>query len=143
MITNADRDSIIAKLADDERKIVERLLKDARTARLFVPSTYSEMPIIGKIIGQIGERTISAKIDKVVVSEGEVLVVDFKTAANPPQAVPEAYIRQLDDYAELLRLKYPDKAIKAAILWTETGRFDEVSLTLGGGDNIYDISETA
>jgi ATP-dependent helicase/nuclease subunit A len=40
---------------------------------------------------------------------------------------PAAYIRQLALYRAVLGKLYPDRPIRAALLWTETAEFMEIS----------------
>jgi ATP-dependent helicase/nuclease subunit A len=64
------------------------------------------------------------------VTETEVLIVDFKTNHEPPRsvaAVPPAYVRQLALYRAVLGQLYPGRAIRAALLWTETAELMELS----------------
>ena len=60
-----------------------------------------------------------------MVTTNEVLIVDFKTNHAPPTNAtdaPAAYIRQLALYREVLFRLYPKRAVRAALLWTETNR---------------------
>ena len=64
------------------------------------------------------------------MTESEILVVDFKTNQAPPDTAaeaPAAYIRQLALYRAILARLYPQRAIRAALLWTETPEFMEIS----------------
>ena len=65
-----------------------------------------------------------------VVTPDEVLIVDYKTNHAPPRSVaqaPPAYIRQLALYRAVLAELYPDKAIRAALVWTEVPDLMEIS----------------
>ena len=75
-------------------------------------------------------RAISGKVDRLAVTEREVLIVDFKTNRPPPEAlaeVPQPYLAQLALYAELLKPLYPGKTVRAALLFTEAPRFIALS----------------
>jgi ATP-dependent helicase/nuclease subunit A len=53
------------------------------------------------------------------------LLVDFKSDRPPPaqaDAVAPTYLRQMAAYAAVLRAIYPEKAIRAALLWTDGPR---------------------
>ena len=57
------------------------------------------------------------------------MLVDYKSNRTPPPTVetsPVAYLRQLAAYRELLRQLYPGRPVRAALLWTEAPRLDEV-----------------
>jgi len=77
-----------------------------------------------------GPVLVSGQIDRLVVAENEVLVVDFKTNQIPPDTAaeaPAAYIRQLALYRAILARLYPQRTIRTALLWTETPEFMEIS----------------
>jgi ATP-dependent helicase/nuclease subunit A len=71
------------------------------------------------------KRLVSGKIDRLAVTEREVLVIDYKTNRPPPASladVPPAYVLQLGLYAALLRPLYPGRDVRAALLFTEAPR---------------------
>jgi ATP-dependent helicase/nuclease subunit A len=64
------------------------------------------------------------------VTQDFVLIGDFKTNRQPPRRiedVPEAYVRQLALYRAVLQKLYPQLPVRAALLWTETAEFMEIS----------------
>lgn len=87
---------------------------------------YTELSIIGEIDGEI----ISCRIDRLVVTETEVRIIDYKTDANPPTngKVPDDYREQLCKYARLIARIYPEKSVKCLILWLLSMRFTEVDV---------------
>ena len=73
---------------------------------------------------------MSGQIDRLVVTADEVLIVDFKTNQAPPKSAaeaPAAYVRQLALYRAVLARLYPQTPIRAALLWTETLEYMEIS----------------
>jgi len=59
-----------------------------------------------------------------------VLIADFKTDRAPPARVedaPEAYVRQLALYRAVLAQLYPNKPVRAALIWTELPELMELS----------------
>ena len=75
------------------------------------------------LIGVSGEHIISGQIDRLVVCDDKVMIVDYKTnrpAAKTINDVPKAYIKQMGSYKNLVKQIYPDKKIEAYILWTNT-----------------------
>jgi ATP-dependent helicase/nuclease subunit A len=69
-----------------------------------------------------GER-MSGRIDRLVLSRGRVLVVDFKSDARPPdtaEQVPQPYLVQLACYHAAVAALWPERLAEAAILWTAT-----------------------
>ena len=73
---------------------------------------------------------MSGQIDRLVVTESEVLIVDFKTNHAPPSEpaeAPRGYVRQLALYRAVLAKLYPQHAIRTALLWTESSELMEIS----------------
>jgi len=95
-------------------------------AVLFGPGSEAEVPVVGLIKG----RALSGRIDRLVVGDGEVLIVDYKTMRPVPEsesAVPPAYLEQLAAYKAALTAVYPGKTIRCALLWTEGPSLMEIS----------------
>ena len=64
---------------------------------------------------------LAGRIDRLVVAKGRVLVVDYKSDANPPQSVSgvsASYLTQVGLYAYVAGQLFPGRAVDAAILWT-------------------------
>jgi ATP-dependent helicase/nuclease subunit A len=104
---------------------VEGVLGDARFAPLFSPASRAEVAIMGEIELRGKKRLVSGKIDRLAVTEDEVLVVDYKTNRPPPATfaeAPPAYLLQLALYRALLKPLYPGKTVRAALLFTEAPR---------------------
>ncbi len=107
------------------------LIGDPRFAAVFAGGSRAEVPIVGRLDRPGGISVlVSGQVDRLVVTENEILIVDFKTNRTPPGSVaeaPAAYIRQLALYRALLQKLYPQKAIRTALLWTETPELMEIS----------------
>ena len=116
------------------RALAERLLAligDARFAPVFATGSRAEISIVGRL-----ERPgrlpvlVSGQIDRLVVTADEVFIVDFKTNHAPPirlDEVPRVYVRQLALYRAVLAKLYPQRGIRAALLWTESTELMEIS----------------
>ena len=105
------------------------LIEDARFASIFAAGSRAEVSIVGRL-ALPGQPLVSGQIDRLAVTEAEVLIVDFKTTHNPPSdpaLAPPAYVRQLALYRAVLRKLYPHRCVRAALLWTETPEFMEIS----------------
>ena len=103
------------------------LLDDARFAALFAPGSRAEVSIAGRLEAHDGPVLVSGQIDRLAVTEHEILIGDFKTG---PKRIGEAlagYERQLALYRAALAKLYPDRAIRAAIVWTEVPELMEIS----------------
>ena len=93
------------------------VLNDPVFAPIFGPGSRAEVPLIGTVAG----KTISAQIDRLLITENKVLIVDFKTNRLPPKSpdkVVDAYIYQMAAYYSALKNIFSDKEIKCALLWT-------------------------
>src|SRR5262249_44430180 len=107
------------------------LIADQRFAHAFAPGSRAEVPIVGRLDRE-GQppALVSGQIDRLVVTESEGLIVDYKANHAPPKTAteaPKAYVRQLALYRALLAKLYPQKAVRAALLWTETPELMEIS----------------
>jgi len=99
-----------------------RLLNDLRFAELFLPGSRAEVPIVGRLRGANGTITVSGQVDRLVVAEDAVLLADYKTNRPAPRRmedVPEPYVAQLALYRAVLGQLYPEKAVRAALVWTD------------------------
>jgi ATP-dependent helicase/nuclease subunit A len=107
------------------------LIGDARFAAVFGAGSRAEVSLVGRLERPERPPTLVAgQIDRLVVTGSEVLIVDFKTNQAPPGAAAEApsgYIRQLALYRAVLQKLYPQRPVRAALLWTETPEMMEIS----------------
>jgi ATP-dependent helicase/nuclease subunit A len=107
------------------------LIGGTRFAPVFGADSRAEVSIVGRLErpGRL-PALISGQIDRLVVTPGEVLIVDFKTNQAPPGSAAEAplaYIRQLALYRAVLGKLYPQRPIRTALLWTEAPELMEIS----------------
>lgn len=111
---------------------VMRILDHPTLAPLFAPGSRAEVPIAGMVASVNGDqvRTVSGQVDRLIVTENKVLVIDYKTNRPPPRHardVPAVYRRQMGLYARVLGAIYPDHEIVASLLWTDGPRLMELS----------------
>lgn len=108
-------------------KEVLRLLEDKNFAAVFGANSRAEVPLMG----QVKDRIISGQIDRLVIEDKRVMIIDFKTnrpAAKILAEIPTAYIKQLAAYKELTAKIYPGKKVETYILWTDTADLMEVNV---------------
>jgi ATP-dependent helicase/nuclease subunit A len=92
------------------------LLDDARFNALFLLGSRAEVPIVGRVNGQI----VNGVVDRLVVTKDAVLIVDYKTNRPAPRSLAEAttrhadYVRQLALYRAVLMRLYPGRRVRAA-----------------------------
>ena len=121
---------------DERNRLADRVLDvigDPRFAAVFAAGSRAEVSIVGRLAPADQPAVlVSGQIDRLVVTETEVLIVDFKTNQQPPSdlaEVPPAYVRQLALYRAVLGQLYPGRAVRAALLWTETPEFMELPVS--------------
>jgi ATP-dependent helicase/nuclease subunit A len=103
---------------EDIRSDTLAVLNHPDFAALFGPGSRAEVPLVGLI----GGNAVSGQIDRLVVTENCVHIVDYKTLRPPPATTAEVapvYLRQLAAYYAALARIYPDREIRCALLWTE------------------------
>ncbi len=93
------------------------VLEASHIAPYFGPHSRAEVPITGRM----GNRLISGQIDRLLVTEKEVWILDYKTSHRLPEeesAIPKAYLKQMAAYRALLKAMYPEKSVRCALFWT-------------------------
>ncbi len=113
--SQAQRDQIVED--------VENVLGRAEFATLFDAQGLSEVPIVGelRLAGRDTPVKVSGRIDRLIVSDAQVLAIDFKTdrmIADAPEAINIGYLRQMAIYRHLLNKIFPDRQITCYLLWT-------------------------
>lgn len=98
---------------------------------LFTPESRAEVPFLAHAKRDGRKVTIAGRIDRLVVTKGEVLVVDFKSdavAETEPERLKPAYLTQLGLYALVATQLFPGHRVRAAILWTNLESLLELPL---------------
>lgn len=102
------------------------LLGDPRCRAVFGPGSLAEVPLVG----EVGGKVLSARLDRLVVTEKAVMVIDYKTNRPPPSResdVSPLYLRQMAAYRAGLREIYSGKPIQCLLLWTDGPRLMPLS----------------
>jgi ATP-dependent helicase/nuclease subunit A len=105
------------------------LLEKAEFSELFGKSSRAEVPIVGRLRMDGRMIPVSGQVDRLAVFGDAVLIGDYKTDRPAPRVlddVPGTYIRQLALYRAVLRRLYPDKRVRAALLWTDVPDLMEI-----------------
>lgn len=103
---------------DVPKKLLD-LMEKPDFAPLFGPNSKAEVPLMGMLNGSL----ISGQVDRLVISDKEVWIIDYKTNKNVPdtaQNIPLVYKNQMNAYKALLSSLFPDKKIRCFLLWTTT-----------------------
>jgi ATP-dependent helicase/nuclease subunit A len=94
------------------------IISDPRFAGLFTPDALAEAPIAA--VTPDG-AVISGTVDRLLVTDELVRLVDFKTgraAPASPAEIPLAHLRQMAAYVAALEIIFPGRAIEAGLLYT-------------------------
>ena len=110
------------RIADQARRadIVDTVLAvmdNPSWSPLFGPESLAEAPIAAVV----GEHVISGTIDRLLITDDQIYVVDFKTGRRVPESAeeaPVAYLRQMAAYVAALEKIFPDRPIKAGLLYS-------------------------
>ncbi|MBO7556600.1 MAG: double-strand break repair helicase AddA, partial [Alphaproteobacteria bacterium] len=105
---------------------ITALIENKEFGIVFSTNSQAEVPIMGEVDGKI----ISGQIDRLIISDEKVIIVDYKTNRQVPQTVndvPPAYISQLAAYKSLLKKIYPQKDIETFLLWTNSAYMMKIS----------------
>lgn len=106
------------------------VLAEPDFSALFGPGSRAEVPVTG-LIGRrdaglgLVPQVVSGQIDRMLVADDRVTIIDFKTLRPPPTDpvnVSAAYLRQMAAYRALIGAIYPDRAVSCALLWTDGPR---------------------
>ncbi|MHB1204032.1 MAG: double-strand break repair helicase AddA [Rhodospirillaceae bacterium] len=94
------------------------VIEDPRFAAVFAAGSKAEVPLTGMVAGHV----ISAQVDRLAVTETEVIIVDYKTNRPPAhrsEDVDPAYVFQMAVYRAALAQIYPDHTVRCVLLWTD------------------------
>jgi ATP-dependent helicase/nuclease subunit A len=118
--------------AHDHQELIRQaasVLDNDRWSEIFSPSARAEVPIAALV----GETVVTGRIDRLVVTETYVRIVDFKSGRFVPRTaekVPVSQLRQMAHYVAALEKIFPDRRVEAALLYT----FEPYLLTLRDAD---------
>ncbi len=106
-----------AEQRDEMIGTVMDILDRPAFSEVFSGEALAEAPLAGVV----GEQVIAGTVDRLLISEDEVLVVDFKTGRRAPasaEAVSPHHKAQMGAYAAVLAGIFPGRQIRAALLYT-------------------------
>lgn len=106
-----------------DKELVSAVLNKPELKSFFAPNAKVEVPIAGIVRGVF----VSRRIDRLLINDDDKIIVfmDYKTDLNQTE-FRDKYIKQLSEYAELLRSAYPNYKINGFILWTHDWRLEKV-----------------
>lgn len=122
------------KARDEIAAQVFGILDNPQFQLLFAAGSRAEVPIVGRFITGSKTWLVSGQVDRLVVTDDTVLIGDYKTNRPAPRSLDEAltahggYVRQLALYRAVLGAIYPGRAIRAALIWTDTASLMDIPL---------------
>ena len=101
------------------------ILSDSRFSPLFGPSSLGEAPLAATLPDG---RVIAGTIDRLLIQDDEVAVIDFKTGRVPgnESEIPQSHRAQMAAYTEALGVIFPGRRIRASLLYTAAPRLFEL-----------------
>ena len=126
--------SAATKISPAERadiiKQILAILDEPGFAEVFAPGSRAEVPIVGRIRRpDAAALAVAGQVDRLTITGEAILIADFKTDRNAPRRlddVPKPYIAQLALYRAVLSRIYPEKTVRAALIFTEAPRLIEL-----------------
>ena len=102
------------------RDIVEQvcaIVSDSRFSALFGDNSLAEAPLAATLPDG---RVIAGTVDRLLVEEGRISVIDFKTGRVPATdaEIPNAHRAQMRAYAEALQIIFPGRRVSTSLLYT-------------------------
>ncbi len=85
----------------------------------FAQNSLAEVSVTGLMPDN---RIVSGQIDRLVMNETDIWIIDYKTNRPPPKDpkdVPALYHKQMAAYRDSLQAIYPKHTIHTALLWTD------------------------
>jgi ATP-dependent helicase/nuclease subunit A len=104
------------------------VLDDPVFAAAFAPGSRAEVPLVAEL-PELNAR-INGRIDRLAITDGTVLIVDFKTNRAPPErenGLPAAYVTQMALYRAALNKIFPGMKIICGLVWTDGPRLTQLS----------------
>ncbi len=104
--------------AADLADTVIDILDDPRFAAVFADGALAEAPIAALV----GNTVIAGTVDRLLVTEESIRVIDFKTGRRVPadaQGADVYHLKQMAAYVAALERVFPGRPVRAALLYTE------------------------
>lgn len=101
------------------------IIEDEKFAHIFGENSMAEVAISGRLKNG---NLVSGRIDRIVISDDEIMIVDFKTGSIPRDVnnIPPLYKSQMAAYRDLVSQMYEKHNIRCAFLFTNGGILIEI-----------------
>ncbi len=116
------------QIRDNIVKEVCAILSHPEYRNFFLPGSMAEVSVTALMPDN---KVISGQIDRLVICEEDIWIVDYKTNRPSPEeagGVPKVYSDQLKAYRDVIQKIYPKHTIHCALLWTDVPRLMTVEL---------------
>lgn len=107
-----------------EQKTIENavvsLLENQYFQDFLGPNSKAEVELVGKLKIANQQHLVRGKIDRLIIEENSVKILDYKTnrsIPDNPDHIPEEYLAQMALYRALVASIYPKKVIESIIIW--------------------------
>ena len=93
---------------------------------IFSKNVLSEVPFSASL-PKLENQKIYGIIDRLIIEENKVQIIDFKTNFNCPRKCkpdPTGILKQMSAYKQAVMQIFPDKEISCFILWTASKKLD-------------------
>lgn len=100
---------------------IKTVLEHPEYAFIFGDNARAEVNITGTVVVNGEKKNLNGQIDRLVVEDETVWIVDYKSNAKIPETdaqTPDIYVAQMAAYKHIIQQIYPDKAVKTVLLWT-------------------------
>ncbi|MCY3878324.1 MAG: double-strand break repair helicase AddA [Rhodobacteraceae bacterium] len=127
-LLNLNEPGIDGSACDEAFRAASQLLAMPDLEYLFAADSVAEAGIVVPL-PTLDDEVAFGYIDRLLIEEDRVLAVDYKSNQRVPaqaEDIPEAILRQLAAYREMLSTLYPDRRIEVAVLWTRTAELMHV-----------------
>ena len=104
-------------IAEEALKVID----NPNFSHLFGTESMAEVAISGTIDTSQGQLSVIGQIDRLLIRQDSITIVDYKTNRIPPSAISHiavSYLQQMATYKSILSQIYPNKSIECLIIWT-------------------------
>jgi len=119
---------------DNPAALVEEtlaVLEDPAFAAAFAPGSRAEVDLLAELTGHgLKSARIHGRIDRLAVTDDQVLIVDFKTNRPPPaneSQVPEVYLAQMALYREGAKKLFSGRRVVCGLVFTDGPKLLQLS----------------
>jgi ATP-dependent helicase/nuclease subunit A len=95
-----------------------QVIDDPALAPLFAPGALTEAPLAGVVDGVV----ISGTVDRLIVTDDAVIVIDYKTGRRVPatlSAISDHHLRQMAAYVAVVAQVFPGRIVTGMLLYSE------------------------